>query len=162
MATPIETNTEDLREILQAVYDLKNSAGGGSSEPDLVIGAYLNPTEVPDWKPLYEMTSEDFSIVSGSVDAVVEKVKQGLPVKVLLNTLHWYSTEDWYRNIAEANDVSLSCISSSYPSDDYDWLYLFFFTRDCGGRISYPSAIMISINIKTGQMYYTHKSIKTE
>ena len=38
MSTPIETNTEDLREILQAVYDLKNSAGGGSSKPDLLLG----------------------------------------------------------------------------------------------------------------------------
>ena len=163
MSTLIETNTEKLEQIVNRVYNLPN-IGGKSSQPDLVIGAYLNATEAPDggWKPLYQMTSEDFSIVSGSVDAVVEKVKQGLPVKVLLNTLHWYDTEDWYRNIAEANDVSLSCISSSYPSDDYDWLYLFFFTRDCGGRISYPSAIMISINIKTGQMYYTHKSIKTE
>lgn len=44
MATPIETNTEDLREILQAVYDLKNSAGGGSSAPDLVI-TFSNPTD---------------------------------------------------------------------------------------------------------------------
>lgn len=36
MSTPIETNTEELQEILQTVYNLPN-AGGGSSEPDLVI-----------------------------------------------------------------------------------------------------------------------------
>ena len=159
MSKPIETNTEYLREILQAVYDLKNSAGGGSSKPDLVIGANLND---PINSPLYSMTADNLSIVSGSVDAVVEKVKQGLPVKVLLNTIHFYDSSDWYRNIAEANDVSLSCQTSSYPSDNYDHVNLFFFTRDCGGRIADPSAILIAINIKTGQMYYTHKSIKTE
>ena len=37
MSTPIETNTEELQEILQTVYNLPN-ASGGSSEPDLVIG----------------------------------------------------------------------------------------------------------------------------
>ena len=36
MSTPIETNTEELQEILNTVYNLP-MAGGGSSEPDLVI-----------------------------------------------------------------------------------------------------------------------------
>ena len=36
MATPIESNTEELQEILQTVYNLP-TAGGGSPEPDLVI-----------------------------------------------------------------------------------------------------------------------------
>ena len=36
MSTPIETNTEELQEILQTVYNLP-TAGGGSSEPDLMI-----------------------------------------------------------------------------------------------------------------------------
>ena len=37
MRTPIETNTAELQEILQTVYNLP-MAGGGSAEPDLVIG----------------------------------------------------------------------------------------------------------------------------
>ena len=36
MSTPIETNTEDLRRILQAVYDLKTN--GGFAATDLAIG----------------------------------------------------------------------------------------------------------------------------
>lgn len=36
MSTPIETNTNELQEILQTVYNLSMS-GGGSNEPDLVI-----------------------------------------------------------------------------------------------------------------------------
>lgn len=36
MSSPIETNTEELQEILQTVYNLPN-AGGGGSEPDLLI-----------------------------------------------------------------------------------------------------------------------------
>lgn len=43
MATPMETNTEELQEILNTVYNLP-MAGGGSSEPDLVI-----KLDNPDW-----------------------------------------------------------------------------------------------------------------
>lgn len=53
MATPIETNTEELQEILNTVYNLP-MAGGGSSEPDLVITAaenfaWANPNQYPTY-----------------------------------------------------------------------------------------------------------------
>lgn len=54
MSTPIETNTEELQEILQTVYNLP-MAGGGSSEPDLVI--YGVPIA---------STGDYFNFVSGS------------------------------------------------------------------------------------------------
>lgn len=53
MATPIETNTEELQEILQTVYNLPMA--GGSSEPDLVI--YGVPAA---------STGNAFNFVSGS------------------------------------------------------------------------------------------------
>lgn len=37
MSTPIETNTSELREVLNTVYNLPNAMNGGSGEPDLVI-----------------------------------------------------------------------------------------------------------------------------
>ena len=38
MSTPIETNTEELQEVLESLYGLNMApVGGGSSEPDLVI-----------------------------------------------------------------------------------------------------------------------------
>ena len=156
MSTPIETNTEDLREILQAVYELKNS-GGGSSKPDLVIGAYLDATaeNAPSYASLCYTTAEEFSIVSGSVDAVVEKVKQGLPVKVLLNTLQWYDTKEWYRVVAEATSVGLQNFNS-YPSDDYEYLIVLFSSLDLGFRNN-PAAVRININLETGEIGCSNK-----
>lgn len=43
MSTPIETNTEELQEILQTVYNLP-MAGGGGSAPDLVIALDTSDT----------------------------------------------------------------------------------------------------------------------
>ena len=37
MSTPIETNTEELQEILQTVYNLPNAGGSGSAKTDLII-----------------------------------------------------------------------------------------------------------------------------
>lgn len=77
MATPIETNTEDLREILQAVYDLKNSAGGGSSEPDLVIRG-------TDLFYMWSTNAKEVTYNPDEVISVYEKVKAGEDVKVIL------------------------------------------------------------------------------
>lgn len=71
MSTPIETNTEELQEILQTVYNLPN-AGGGSSEPDLVIGLTM---------PIHSLaaTSENTTVTieSGSLLAVAEAFRAG-------------------------------------------------------------------------------------
>lgn len=157
MSTLIETNTEKLEQIVNRVYNLPN-IGGKSSQPDLVIG--LNLTETPDYLNLSMVTAEDLAIVSGSVDAVVEKVKQGFPVKVLFNTLQWYDTYEWYRNVAEATSVGLQNVNA-YPSDDYKTLAMFFNVQNLGSRM-YPAAVWIRINLATGELLYLHRPYKTE
>lgn len=87
MATPIETNTEDLREILQAVYDLKNSAGGGSSEPDLVIG--LTTESAAD---TITGTPERFSFNSEDVVNAYAKLLSGETVNCVLNADYFPSS----------------------------------------------------------------------
>lgn len=61
MATPIETNTEELQEILQTVYNLP-MAGGGSAEPDLVITA----TENFGWDS--PSTNQDYNLAKIAFD----------------------------------------------------------------------------------------------
>ena len=87
MSTPIETNTEELREILQTVYNLPNAGGGGSAEPDLVIT--LDPA--PD---LGGMSGSDNNL-SFDHDAVVNtytKILSGQPVNCVLNAKYYIAS----------------------------------------------------------------------
>lgn len=95
----------------------------GSSEPDLVIGVNVSGQNMVYFT---QMGIEDVSIVSGSVSDAVNKVKQGLPVKVIMTDIHYYSTGMWSRGIAEAIYVSLSVQETSFPSDTYDNLSVVF------------------------------------
>lgn len=78
MSTPIETNTEELQEILQTVYNLPN-AGGGSSAPDLVIGL--------DTSDLLTITSQTERLTFDSADVVnaYNKLLSGETVNCVLN-----------------------------------------------------------------------------
>ena len=77
----IETNTEELREILQTVYDLPNAGGGGSNEPDLVIGfkPYDGDMYFSDGDP------NKFSFDADAVRTVRDKVLLGKAVNCVLN-----------------------------------------------------------------------------
>lgn len=78
MSTPIETNTEELQEILQTVYNLP-LAGGGSSEPDLVIGLDTSDTMVING-PV-----ERLSFDSAAVISAYNKLLSGETVNCVLN-----------------------------------------------------------------------------
>lgn len=153
MATPIETNTEELQEILQTVYNLP-MAGGGSSEPDLMIGLNIDNTKLcPDGssapcRSLTNMTKNDVSIISGSISEVAEKVKQGLPVKVMLNEVHFYWDNRWTRGIGEATHVQFGSLGS-YPSEEGTMLVVTFFLSNTPIGTNYPCHMRIFIDVAT-------------
>lgn len=91
MSTPIETNTEELQEILQQVYDLPNSNASGSSEPDLVLRF-----EMPQGTSIWDITNDDIgvnniSVQSGNLSDVRYKLKTGATVKarVFFDVYYW-------------------------------------------------------------------------
>ena len=81
MSTPMETNTEELREILQTVYDLP-MAGGGSSGADLVIGLDTSDTLEIDGR------SDRLTFDSAAVVSAAEKLLSGETVSCVLNAYH--------------------------------------------------------------------------
>lgn len=85
MSTPIETNTEELQEILQTVYNLPN-AGGGSSEPDLVITLTESVLDGISDRP------EKFSFNSEEVVNAYTKLLSGETVNCVLNADYFPST----------------------------------------------------------------------
>lgn len=90
MATPIETNTEELQEILQTVYNLP-MAGGGSAEADLVLTA----TENFSWDS--PSTNEDYNLSKIAFDpnaviSMYEKHSAGKDVRATLRGLFYLNS----------------------------------------------------------------------
>ena len=167
MSTPIETNTEELREILNEVYSLPNRSTGGSSEPDLIIGLNIANTKVMSddgsiTRDLERMTVDDVSIVSGSVSDVTEKVRQGQPVKVLLRDIHFYTDDMWYQNIGEANYVMV-LNNTVYPNENANILVVTFFLSNMGISSLGPCFVRIEFNPADGnptEYYYNMLSVE--
>lgn len=82
MSTPIETNTEELQEILQTVYNLP-MAGGGSSEPDLVItpGEDFRFSPASTSNPTFNISKISFD--PSAVISTYEKLIAGKDVRVV-------------------------------------------------------------------------------
>lgn len=129
---------------------------GGSAEPDLVIGLNLSNTKVtPDnssapVRYLPYMTVDDVTIVSGSVSATAEKIKQGLPVRVLLNDVHFYWSTSWFRCIGEASHVLLASADAEYPNEGNLSLIAAFFLSNVGNCATYPVYVRIMFDVTTG------------
>lgn len=85
MATPIETNTQELREVLEQVYNLPDRASGGSSEPDLVIGY----REISDTHFGVE-SADQFSFDPADALNVANKLQRGEPVNCIVNLYYHY------------------------------------------------------------------------
>ena len=170
MSTPIETNTEELQEVLDSLYGLNMAAvGGGSSEPDLVIGLNVENTKVyPDGssapnRHLGMMTLDDVTILSGSVSATVEKIKQGLAVRVLLKDVHFYWSNFWLRSVAEASHVVLESSDAYYPDEGYLSLTVAFFVSNGGGFMTSPAYMFIRFDAVTGEvLYYSYNAISVK
>ena len=84
MSTPIESNTSELREVLNTVNNLPN-AMSGSAEPDMVI-ALTMPLNYGE----FTSSNTSFSIESGSLVAVAEAFRDGRCPVVKIN--HSYVT----------------------------------------------------------------------
>ena len=88
MSTPIETNTEQLQEVLQQVYNLPSRSGGNT--PDLVLG--FNTENTKHYLNSYQITAEDFTIKSGSALSTYTKMKNREEVKVILEVDTFYGS----------------------------------------------------------------------
>lgn len=79
----IKTNTEELQEILQTVYNLPNASGSGSAEPDLVI-TYSN-TDLSQ-----SFSNPSFcSFDNAAVIDTYNKLVTGQTVNCILNSEYW-------------------------------------------------------------------------
>lgn len=85
----IETNTEELREILQTVYDLPN-AGGGSSEPDLVINLNMASGKYA----FSAIAADDFSY-TGELQTVKAKILNGENVNIVVKHGYHYGITEY-------------------------------------------------------------------
>ena len=83
MSTPIKTNTEELQEILQTVYNLPNASGGGSTEPDLVI-TYNNPINGESFSNPSFCSFDNAAVVD-----TYSKLLAGQTVNCVLNSEYW-------------------------------------------------------------------------
>ena len=99
MATPIETNTSELQEILQSVYNLPNANSGGSDTPDLVI-----KLTAPRESNLTEVVVSNFFVESGDVSAVIAKVRTFENPTIILKMDYYYG-DFRYVGIATASSV---------------------------------------------------------
>lgn len=172
MSTPIETNTEELQDIVNRVYKLPNIGGSGSSAADLVIGLNVANTRLPTSQTknnphFNKFTVDDISIESGSISTVAAKVQQGIPIKVLLKEIHFYNSTLWSMGICESTHVSVCSVDKTYPTDVYDYLQVTFFASDFpeidsewGG--SGPIRLKMVFNIETGSpVYYGYSQWST-
>lgn len=113
MSTPIETNTEELQEILQTVYNLPNRSGG-STTPDLVLslnleGKYLLADNV---------IQDAFSIKSGSVQTTYTKLKNREEVTVFVEYIFCYGNETYtgvfFPILVGATDYKSGSVTTNY------------------------------------------------
>lgn len=155
MSTPIETNTEELREVLQQVYALPN-AGGGSDNYDLVIGLNIVNTKTRVSGVSYNFRNaslDDVSIEGGSLSAAAEKIQQGVPAKVALKAIHFYGDNWWYKSIGTASSVSIVS-HANYPGESWTELSCYFrmdaLPDYSGSDVHY--AITIRFDISTGNV----------
>lgn len=106
MSTPIKSNTEELQEILQTVYNLPNKSSGSSTEPDLVIDFILPEGK---WTGDVGQNESYFSIKSGSAADTYTKLSRGQEVNVYMKCDYYYGNLHYigtYYPIATTAEVS--------------------------------------------------------
>ncbi|MBR5820350.1 MAG: hypothetical protein IKY68_03770 [Alistipes sp.] len=113
MATPIETNTEGLNEILNQVYNLPNRSSG-SSEPDLVL--YPKDNYIVAYGP--KQNTVDFD-QSQAVN-VYKKVLAGEDVNVII------SGRVQFNSYNRLSDATIHKASMVRVTEDYHWLTIDF------------------------------------
>ena len=116
MSTPIETNTEELQEILQTVYNLPN-AGGGSSEPDLVIGF-----DDTNWDGI--TGPDQFTFDQTAVVSTYNKLLSGETVNCVLNAIYWPNSGGYLK--ASSPHVTAFAVSEAGNSARVGYMRVFF------------------------------------
>lgn len=106
MSTPMETNTEELREILQQVYDLPEAGSGGSAEPDLVIGF-----DDANWEGI--TGPDQFTFDQDAVVATYNKLLTGQTVNCVLNAVYWPNSGGAVR----ASSPQVAALAKSEPNN---------------------------------------------
>lgn len=99
MSTPIETNTDQLQEVLQQVYNLPSRSGGGSVTPDLVVAIAGSAN---GW---VSTLSKDAEIVieSGTVEDTIAKMVNGGSANVLVKLTYYYDNAKYYMSFIPEN-----------------------------------------------------------
>ena len=116
MSTPIETNTEELQGVLDRMYNLPNLGGSGKVSWDCVIS--VSGTNL-DFDEL------EFTVVSGSLRSVFDKLSRGEKPNVILRHFMTYDGEfgNWF----------CECLTMKHYETDYDDrqnLSMYFFFSD--------------------------------
>lgn len=130
MSVSIGTNTQELQEILQTVYELPNSTSGGSAEPDLVVSMQL-----PQGNALQPSSSSKvvLSIKSGSAEDVHAKLMNRESVNVVMEHDFWYSNTNFVgvfypsivttlKNTYDPNEpdaIGLNFLVNGFPGSTY-------------------------------------------
>jgi hypothetical protein len=133
-----------------------------------VIGLNVANTKTPEtqdrdhWPSTTDFNLSDVSIESGSLEAVKEKILNGITPKIVLKEITFYDNALWSRIIGEPVQAALCNTEENYPSSNCNALNLIFVrmvSPETG--ISYgltsPSiaAIVIDIDLETGEpMHY--------
>ena len=161
MATPIETNTEELQEILQTVYNLP-MAGGGSAEPDLVITG-IPETETGNY---FAWTSGSFSgrnygpdyvtFDQEKVIAAYEKLLSGKEVRVVLVTPGVWLNSWNGKCIAVFSAIRVA----AFPANNPPLLIArfecasFFSSGDIGDYYTYEYVFQLDLENRTAELGY--------
>lgn len=115
MSTQIETNTEELNEILQTVYNLPNRSSGGSSESDIRVEWQLSSGKYPE-----NISADEVSVVL-DYEAVVAKLQNGENVTAVMSHKYYYWDENFkFTGTSTATQVLY------IPSDDKIAMYFLF------------------------------------
>ena len=114
MSTPIETNTEELQEILQTVYNLPNAGGSGKVSWDCVLT--VNGTNLAN-------SSVKFSVESGSLRSVHEKLSNFERPNVYLKFAGEYDG-DFENHFCDC--LSMRHFATDYSDSEGVYMYFFF------------------------------------
>ena len=129
MSTPIETNTEELQEILQQVYDLPNRNSGGATW-DMTIR--FTRDNLDDYGPT-NISVEDFVIDSTEIDNVKHKIRSGEFVNVRMLGGYRYFSASTYGVFTPIHIEMVNRLSMLFLFDVDGELYSLKLVCEAGG-----------------------------